>query len=427
MDTCGIIAEYNPLHRGHQQQLSDLRNRMGRDAGIVICMSGPFCQQGVPALLDKGVRTELALRAGADLVLELPQAFATDSAERFAKGAIATLLATGVVRSLAYGTEYPDKADTIQVLGAFFADESPEFRSRLKEELQSGLSYAAARSTAAAHWIDGADILLQSPNTILSVEYEKALKSILKENVLPTYALPLLNKNKWSSRNIRALVEQRFDIESGRLLPENYWTLLNELLPVLPPSSTAAVMREVIEGRGLVTTLTLSKHTLLSPLLYDIDRLKTIRGMQGGLAERVFNVLTDMTFEQKTRSENDSDIISNGLTPAQIIATRVFPTSRVRRALLSVALNIRSDDIALTQAKPHYIRVLGFSKRGRRLLSFMRQTSELPVITIASQFNKLVSDEAKRQAQLDLYAQALWNNLAGCIDADETERIPIIV
>ena len=78
-------------------------------------------------------------------------------------------------------------------------------------------------------------------------------------------------------------------------------------------------------------------------------------------------------------------------------------------------------------SKPHYIRVLGFSKRGRRLLSFMRQTSELPVITIASQFNKLVSDEAKRQAQLDLYAQALWNNLAGRIDADETERIPIIV
>lgn len=425
MDTCGIIAEYNPLHRGHQQQLSDLRNRMGRDAGIVICMSGPFCQQGVPALLDKGVRTELALRAGADLVLELPQAFATDSAERFAKGAIATLLATGVVRSLAYGTEYPDKADTIQVLGAFFAEESPEFRSRLKEELRSGLSYAVAKSIAAAHWIDGADILLQSPNTILSVEYEKALRSILKENILPTYALPLLNKNKWSSRNIRALVEQRFDIESARLLPENYWTLLNELLPVLPPSSTAAVMREVIEGRGLVTTLTLSKHTLLSPLLYDIDRLKTIRGMQGGLAERVFNVLTDTSFDHMITSSYEK--APSGLTPAQIIATRVFPTSRVRRALLSVALNIRSDDVALTQAKPHYIRVLGFSKRGRRLLSFMRQTSELPVITIASQFNKLVSDEAKRQAQLDLYAQALWNNLAGCIDADETERIPIIV
>ena len=93
-------------------------------------------------------------------------------------------------------------------------------------------------------------------NTILSVEYEKALRSILKENILPTYALPLLNKNKWSSRNIRALVEQRFDIESARLLPENYWTLLNELLPVLPPSSTAAVMREVIEGRGLAVSYT---------------------------------------------------------------------------------------------------------------------------------------------------------------------------
>ena len=160
MDTCGLIAEYNPLHRGHQRQLSDLRDRIGKDAGIVICMSGPFCQQGVPALLDKGVRAELALRAGADLVLELPQTFATDSAERFAEGAIETLLATGVVRSLAYGTEYPDKIDTIKALGAFFAEESPEFRSKLKEELRTGLSYAEARSNAAARWIEDADTLL---------------------------------------------------------------------------------------------------------------------------------------------------------------------------------------------------------------------------------------------------------------------------
>ncbi|NMA18091.1 MAG: nucleotidyltransferase family protein [Clostridiaceae bacterium] len=426
MDTCGLIAEYNPLHRGHQRQLSDLRDRIGKDAGIVICMSGPFCQQGVPALLDKGVRAELALRAGADLVLELPQTFATDSAERFAEGAIETLLATGVVRSLAYGTEYPDKIDTIKALGAFFAEESPEFRSKLKEELRTGLSYAEARSNAAARWIEDADTLLQSPNTILSIEYEKAFMRLLKDDiVLPTYALPLFNKEEWSSRNVRAIVEQRFDRECGLLLPENYWPLLNELLPILPSPSTAAVMRAAIEGRGLVTTYALARHTLLSPLLRDIDQLKTIRGMQGGLAERVVNVLADTTFDHVITSRYEK--APSELTSAQIIATRVFPTSRVRRALLSVALNIRSDDVALTEAKPHYIRVLGFTKRGQRLLSFMRHTSELPVITIASQFKNLVSDEAKRQAQLDLFAQSLWNALAGLSCNGEIQRIPISV
>ena len=421
MDTCGIIAEYNPLHRGHQQQLSNIRNKMGRETGIVVCMTGPFCQQGVPALLDKGIRTKLALRAGADLVLELPQAFATDSAERFAEGAVATLLATGVVRSLAYGTEYPDKVDTIQALGNFFVEESVDFVKALKEELASGQGYAAARATASARWIKNAEILLQSPNTILAVEYEKALRRLSEGDILPTIALPLIDKETCSSRKIRAIIDRQFDTRNGILLPEIYFPLFNELLPVLPPFSSSAIMHAAIEGRGLVTTSLLARYTLLSPLLRDLDRLLTIRGMHGGLAERIINLLANKDIKQSKY------LHSADYTPAQIIATRSFPTSRVRRALLSVALNIRSDDVALTDEKPRYIRVLGFSKKGRRLLSFMRHTSTLPVITIASQFHNLDSDIARRQAQLDLYAQSLWNALAGLNAADEIERIPIII
>lgn len=417
MDTCGLIAEYNPLHHGHLRQLSDLRDKMGEKTGIVVCMSGPFCQQGVPALLDKSVRTKLALRAGADLVLELPQAFATDSAERFAEGAVATLLATGIVRTLAYGTEYPDKADTIHELGVFLAVETPEFRAALKDGLQSGHSYAAVRAAATARWIPEAETLLRSPNTILAVEYEKALIRTSSGAVLPTIALPLYHKDEWSSRKVRDIVEQRFDTKRGLILPEDYQHLLNELLPVLPPSTTAAVMQAAIKGHGLVTAPILARRTLQSPLLRDLDQLKMIRGMQGGLAERITNVLSGSALT-KSLSE---------FTPAQIIATRIFPTSRVRRALLAALLNIRSDDTPLAESIPHYIRVLGFSKRGQRLLSFMRYTSSIPVITIPSQFQKLESDEGRRQAQLDLCAQALWNDLAGFLDADETQRIPIII
>ena len=36
MTVAGVIAEYNPFHRGHAWQLGEIRRRLGADAGIVI-------------------------------------------------------------------------------------------------------------------------------------------------------------------------------------------------------------------------------------------------------------------------------------------------------------------------------------------------------------------------------------------------------
>ena len=72
MKICGIVAEYNPFHRGHAHQLAAVHRAWGEDCALVCCMSGDFVQRGEAAVLPKHARARAAVREGADLVLELP-------------------------------------------------------------------------------------------------------------------------------------------------------------------------------------------------------------------------------------------------------------------------------------------------------------------------------------------------------------------
>ncbi|MBN2222785.1 MAG: nucleotidyltransferase family protein, partial [Vallitaleaceae bacterium] len=94
MKIAGIIAEYNPFHKGHEHQISETRKKYKVDY-IVVVTSGHFVQRGEPALLDKWTRTRLALLGGADLVLELPTLYATSSSKNFAYGAVSLFDALG--------------------------------------------------------------------------------------------------------------------------------------------------------------------------------------------------------------------------------------------------------------------------------------------------------------------------------------------
>ena len=95
MKTAGIIAEYNPFHTGHEYQINYIKEKLRTDY-VVIAMSGDFVQRGTPALFSKYVRAEMALRSGADLVLELPVSISSASAELFARGGVQLLDGLGV-------------------------------------------------------------------------------------------------------------------------------------------------------------------------------------------------------------------------------------------------------------------------------------------------------------------------------------------
>ena len=169
MKTVGIICEYNPLHLGHKKQMDEIRRIYGEDTAIVCLMSGNFVQRGAPAIIDKSLRAEAAVRCSADLVLELPVEYALSSAEGFASGGVRIL--GKFCDALCFGAETPDKELLLNIARALLSDAFPPL---LKAELEKGLSFPAARQAALSQMGLQSNIL-ESPNNILAVEYCKAI------------------------------------------------------------------------------------------------------------------------------------------------------------------------------------------------------------------------------------------------------------
>ena len=87
MKICFAVCEYNPFHNGHYRHIGIIKNEIRPDV-LAVIMSGNFTQRGETAIADKYTRATHAIKAGADVVIELPTVFATAPAEIFAKGAM---------------------------------------------------------------------------------------------------------------------------------------------------------------------------------------------------------------------------------------------------------------------------------------------------------------------------------------------------
>ena len=167
----GIIAEYNPFHKGHQYQLSQVRQKFP-DAPVIAVSSGSLTQRGEAPIWDKWKRTRLALLGGVDLVLELPVVYSLQSAREFARGAVACLQATGVVTHLSFGCETPNLA-----LLERLAKEQPA-KVQWEAALSQGLSYAKAAEQVYGRLNPRYPALLQGSNNLLALEYLRAIGSL---------------------------------------------------------------------------------------------------------------------------------------------------------------------------------------------------------------------------------------------------------
>ena len=167
--TVGIICEYNPFHLGHQKQIRLIKEKFGSEAAVVCLMSGNFVQRGAPAIFDKSLRAKAAVLSGADLVLELPVTCALSSAEGFARGGVEIL--GKFCDYLCFGCETGNEDALMATAGALLSD---EFQPLLRQELEKGVSFPAARAAALEQLGLDAEIL-RRPNDILAVEYCKAI------------------------------------------------------------------------------------------------------------------------------------------------------------------------------------------------------------------------------------------------------------
>ena len=135
MKAIGIIAEYNPFHNGHLYHLNTIKKHY-KDYKIVLILNGNFTERGDVSIIDKWKRTEIALKEGIDLVIELPFPFATQSADYFSYGAI-TLLEYLNVEKVVFGSE-SDNIEDLKLIAKTQLD-NEEFDKLDQWLLQNGI------------------------------------------------------------------------------------------------------------------------------------------------------------------------------------------------------------------------------------------------------------------------------------------------
>ena len=174
MKAAGIVAEYDPFHKGHAYHIE--QTRLAGATHIAAVMSGNFVQRGEPAIMLKHARAKAALAGGVDLVLELPLPWAIAGARTFAFGAVSLLNALGCAELLSFGSESGDAAALEETLEALSGD---NLNDLVRAKQKNGLSYASAREKAVRELFgEGRVAALRNPNDTLAVEYLRALKEL---------------------------------------------------------------------------------------------------------------------------------------------------------------------------------------------------------------------------------------------------------
>lgn len=191
----GVIAEYNPFHKGHAHHLAQIK-KLYPQATCLVVMSGAFVQRGGPALFSKFQRAHWAILGGADLVIELPCLYASASAPQFANGAIQLLGRLGV-DTLSFGAEIPDKK---ALETAANLSQSLQVQHRLKTLLQEGLFYGSALRQAIIDIAPESSTLIQSPNNLLGLEYIRAIQA----NNFSMDILPIQRTSQHHAPNLTA-------------------------------------------------------------------------------------------------------------------------------------------------------------------------------------------------------------------------------
>ncbi len=386
MNNLGIIAEYNPFHNGHLYHLK-ASQKLGQAEHVIAVMSGDFTQRGEPALYDKWIRAEMAVKNGVDLVIELPFVFACNSAEFFAAGAMGILNRLGCVTHFSFGSESGDLSELLKAAERL-TWETEEFKSALKFFLDQGFSFPRARFEAMKE-VEGEETgrLLRDPNNILAVEY-------LKQWILTGRRMePLTIKRAGKGYHDR---DTDHPLASATAIRQR----VGEARPVeefkdTVPEATADSMKG--ENRAPVT----DSEGLFPLLVYKIltsprEELAEILSVGEGLE----NKLKQAVGKSKTTEELIDAVVSKRYTK-----------TRIRRLLLHTLTNLTKEEFfRLLSEPPLYVRVLGFSEKGAKLLRHIKK-KECSSIPIISNMNKEVRQDDPIWALLryDVLAADLYN------------------
>ena len=353
MASVGIIAEYNPLHNGHIYQIQEIKKRYPNDT-IIIAMSGNFTQRGEPAIINKWSRAHLAIEAGADLVVEIPYHFATQSADYFSYAGI-TLLEQLKVEKLIFGSESNNLDSITEIAKAELKDDN--FDKLVKIYSKFGYNYPTALSLALK---DLTGKIIDTPNDILGITY---IKTILKY------------KYKIKPESIKRINNYNNKELTGKL-------------------SSATAIRENIDNLDKI------KETVPDPTLKQLTK-ETLHKKEDYFKFLKYKIITEQHLEQYHLVEKDLAVklkkeilcVSSYEQLIQKVKSKHQTYSKISRALLQILCNYKKEDAQKNQQLA-YIRLLAFNTKGKEYLNRYKKEITLPIISkISKNKNKMLELE----------------------------------
>ena len=396
MKICAIICEYNPFHFGHWHHIQRAKEMSNCDAVLCI-MSGNFTQRAEPTIADKYVRASMALNGGADIVVQMPTAYACSSAEIYALAGIKIANSFKNVTHLAFGCEC-NNPELLKELANYLANEPKEFKETLKKYLDEGNSMVLSRQLTIEQLVKEGKInfsniteaieALHQPNNILAIEYLKALKNtnstiepVFIERGCSDYHSEDINGKDTSATAIRS-----------RLLKTEKVRKIKKLIPKFSYNLLKAHLKDF----GLPSSDLFNDICMFSLKTSSKEKIQNIYDVKEGLENRFIECSRD----KKVLNEVLLDVKSKRYT-----------YTRLKRIVLQLVLDIHKDIIEkiYTIDKMPYIKVLGFSSANPDLLSEVNADTDLIIRN-----NNVVKDPSEFYTQLasiEDRANALYNLL----------------
>ncbi|MBR6996444.1 MAG: nucleotidyltransferase family protein [Ruminococcus sp.] len=374
MKVSGIICEYNPFHNGHLYHIR--KTRENGATHIAAVMSGNFVQRGDTAIMDKLERARLAVRSGADLVIELPVQYSLASAENFASGAVHLLDSLGAVDELSFGSECGDtrkllKAmETVDLAALTHADE-------IKSIMEKGYTYPRALNSVVNGYDPEAAAIIAEPNNTLAVEYLRALKrsgsamepfTVMREKAA--------HDGTEASDGFASASMLREMIENG------------ESIDSFTTEEWAAAVRSAVKNGETASMSRLERVILYKLRTCSVEEIAQICDVGQGLEHRIYGArmagsLDELLFTVKTKR---------------------YTMARIRRIMLALLIGITKTDM---EQLPPYGRILAFNERGREILARAKGSAMIPFGSSIAKLSQL-GDTAERFAELEIRASDIY-------------------
>ena len=323
MKTTAIICEFDPLHSGHKKLLDYAKTFSDK---VICIMSGNFTQRGLPACADKYSRATHAIKAGADMVVELPTVFATASAENFALGGVKIAQELNV-DYLLFGSEC---GDIHQIKNFAESLDDVEINERIAREVKNGVSYPKAVFLATRSKI------LESPNNVLAIEYVRAIQK-LKSRIEP---ITLKRENNYNG-------------EANAYASSNALRANKSLRSVYSYDYVRKDIDDEVENK--FCSFATYFMSLASP-----HQLERIEGVNEGLENRIYNADKSMGYEA---------MISQ-------IKTKRYTRLKLQRIVLNFLLSITKETAEKYKSLNPSIQVLAINSSSVSLLQYINDSND---------------------------------------------------